>query len=251
MDILEKYEKVEYLIDKIQVDKVYPCSIIEGIQSGEVIVDDVENPKCALFWHYSGFGYIAGEFDESFITRIISSIHSSKDKHSGRMALQIGDDEALASLMKEYRIEKKEQYLFEYVEHVENTVELDAGFIIEKINVTNYDLLSGRITPSFSWENKKQFLEHGYGYCILHENEFVACAFSAGISKEYVDIGVETLEKYRGKGYGKFVCLYMIEEIRRRKQIPIWECNTTNEASKRLACSVGFQIRGVHPLYVM
>ena len=76
-----------------------------------------------------------------------------------------------------------------------------------------------------------------------------ACAFSSGVSKDYVDIGVETAEECRGKGYGKIVAYAMVKEILRRGKLPVWDCDTRNEASMRLACSVGFEIIGTHPWY--
>lgn len=49
--------------------KVYPFSIMEGFQQGEVYVDNKDNPSVALIWHYCGFAHIVGKehacmFDE-------------------------------------------------------------------------------------------------------------------------------------------------------------------------------------------
>ena len=76
-----------------------------------------------------------------------------------------------------------------------------------------------------------------------------ACAFSSGISNDYVDIGVETAEECRGKGYGRIVVSAMVNETLRRGKTPVWGCDTRNEASMRLACSVGFEIVGTHEWY--
>ena len=37
---------------------VYPCSIAEGFQSGDIYVDDDADLSAEFFWHYGGFGYI-------------------------------------------------------------------------------------------------------------------------------------------------------------------------------------------------
>jgi len=252
MEQLIHYENISHLLDEIQVDKVYPCSILEGIQSGEIFVNDVSNPHAALFWHYCGFAYIAGKYDANFITEIIEFMRNPRKGHSGRLALQTGNDDLISKLLPENAgMEKKEQYLFDYVGKKISIPQLDEGFVIEKINSQNYELLEGHIIPAFSWESREKFLEKGYGFVILHHSRFVACAFSAGISKEYVDIGVETAEDFKGKGFGKVVTLCMIDEILKRGQKPVWECNTTNEASMRLACAVGFKIKGIHPLWVL
>lgn len=252
MQQLTQYEDIRHLLDDLQVDKVYPCSIMEGIQYGEIFADDVSCPSVALFWHYCGFAYIAGKCDENIVAEVIELMRNPREGHSGRLALQTGSDDLISKLLPEHAgIEKKEQYLFDYTGRITVIPELEEGFVVEKINSQNYELMKGHIVPAFSWESREKFLENGYGYCILQDNRFVACAFSAGISKEYVDIGVETAEDFKGKGFGKVVTLHMINEILKRGQKPVWECNTTNEASMRLACAVGFKIKGIHPLYVI
>ena len=49
--------------------------------------------------------------------------------------------------------------------------------------------------------------------------------------------------------YCKIVAYAMVKEILRRGKLPVWDCDTRNEASMRLACSVGFEITGTHPWY--
>lgn len=40
-------------------NNVYPCSIAEGIQSGDIYVNDDADVETVFFWHYCGFGYIS------------------------------------------------------------------------------------------------------------------------------------------------------------------------------------------------
>ena len=60
---------------------------------------------------------------------------------------------------------------------------------------------------------------------------------------------VIVFSRYRGKGYGKIVAAAMVKETLRRGKIPVWGCDTRNEASMRLALSVGFETVGTHPWY--
>lgn len=48
---LTDYRKINHLVDQIRIEKVYPLSILEGIQTGEIFVDDDEAPTAALVWH--------------------------------------------------------------------------------------------------------------------------------------------------------------------------------------------------------
>ena len=55
---------------------VYPCSIAEGFQSGDIYVNDGENPESVFFWHHCGFGYISGKASDAFMNDIYSEMIS-------------------------------------------------------------------------------------------------------------------------------------------------------------------------------
>ena len=42
-------------------NNIYPCSIAEGLQPGNIYVNDGQNIESVFFWHYCGFGYISGK----------------------------------------------------------------------------------------------------------------------------------------------------------------------------------------------
>ncbi len=235
----------------ITLDRVYPLSIAEKRQSGEIFADREDNPHCYLFWHTCGFGFLAGTPDQTFLGEIAARMQNPPHTaHNGRLALETDNNAALEAFFRTCpAIEKKEQYQFAFAGSNAAQNYTDAGIV--PINATNYKLLAGRITPPFSWDSEAQFLQNGFGFCIFHAGTFAACAFSAGISRDYVDIGVETAADFRGKGYAKRVVSRMIAEILRREQTPLWQCSTQNEASLRLALSTGFTLHDKHPLYVV
>lgn len=45
---------------------VYPLSVAEGIQEGDIFTKSVDDLKTILFWTQSGFAYLSGDIDESF-----------------------------------------------------------------------------------------------------------------------------------------------------------------------------------------
>lgn len=246
----ENYSRAVDFIKYVKVDKVYPLSITEGFQTGEIFTNDIVHPSCYLYWHYCGFAFLAGDYDEAFICQINEKMHHPSEGHSGRLALETGNDRNLEQiLLSDITIQKHEQYLFDFTNPVKQNMQPETGVDLIPIDSNNYEVLSGHVVPNFSWESKEQFLKNGFGYCLMHNGRFAACAFSAGVSNEYVDIGVETAEEYRGRGYAKMVVSMMIEEILRRGKTPVWQCHVSNEASKKLALSQGFKVRGIHPLY--
>ncbi|MBO4373812.1 MAG: GNAT family N-acetyltransferase [Lachnospiraceae bacterium] len=246
---LTDYGKIDHLLDRIKIEKVYPLSVLEGIQKGEIFVDNDETPAAALIWHYCGFANILGAYDESFIEKTMKMMQDPPEGHSGRMALQAENDRRLEDMILKTPIAAGyERYIFEFAGEkfsIPQTQETE----LKEITAENYGLMKGKIIPAFSWPDKEEFLKNGFGYCLIKDGHMLACAFASGISKDYVDIGVETAEECRGKGYGKIVSAKMAKEILRRGQTPVWDCDTRNEASMRLACSIGFKIVGTHPWY--
>ena len=246
---LSDYSKVKHLLERINVEKVYPLSIMEGLQKGEIFVDDAENPTDALIWHYCGFAHIVGDYGEESIEEIIDMMKNPLDGHSGRLALQVENDIHLQQLMqKEPMVRRYERYVFRFV-GVKSTIPFEMESKLKRISSDNYELMTGRIIPTFSWESRDEFLKNGFGYCLIEGDRMVACAFSSAISNDFVDIGVETDERCRGKGYGRIVVSAMVNETLRRGKTPTWGCDTRNEASMRLACSTGFEVSGTHEWY--
>ncbi|MDR0403307.1 MAG: GNAT family N-acetyltransferase, partial [Treponema sp.] len=54
------------------------------------------------------------------------------------------------------------------------------------------------------------------------------------------EIGINTLEEYRRKGYAKTACVSVIKELLSKNICPLWSAGTGNIASDRLAYSIGF-----------
>ncbi len=246
---LTDYGKIDHLLNQIKIEKFYPLSIVEGLQKGEIFVDNDETPTAALIWHYCGFANILGAYDEGFIKETMKMMQDPPEGHSGRMALQAENNSRLEGLiLKTPLVVKHERYIFEFAGE-KNDILYSKEAELKEITAENYGLMKGKIIPAFSWPDKEEFLKNGFGYCLIKDGQMLACAFASGISKEYVDIGVETVEECRGKGYGKIVSAAMVKETLRRGKSPVWGCDTRNEASMRLACSVGFETAGTHPWY--
>ena len=247
MEKVSDYEKIQYLIKQIKIERAYPLSIIEGFQRGEIYVDVVENPTVALFWHYCGFAFIAGLCNEKIMNDIYNMMLNPTKEHNNRLVIQ---SENSLKIYDTHNITQRDRYIFTY-DNTTKYIPVTSGCEIHAITRDNYHLIQGRITPNFSWANKKEFLENGFGYCLMREDRILACAFSAAVSKDYIDIGVEASAEYRGKGYGKVVASAMVQEILRQGKTPMWACDTENEGSMRLACSVGFRVIGTHPWYML
>lgn len=238
-------EKVRHLICSIDAPTVYPLSIAEGFQSGEIYADDTDNPKAALFWHRCGFAFAGGILSDDFLSDIISMMKHPSEEHRNRLIIH-SFNSSLFVFSDE--IEKKERQIFSHSGEMQH-FSVPEGTELCPVTGDNYHLISGRIAPPFSWESKEEFLKNGFGFCLMKNGSVLSCAFSSAVSNKEIDIGVETNEQFRGRGYGIITSSAMVNEILKMGKVPSWQCDAHNEGSKRLAYRTGFRDGGIHSVY--
>ena len=230
---------VEYA-KKTSSNRVYPLSIAEGYQNGDIITDNVDDVQCVMFWHYCGFAYLSGKVTESFLNRICEDYFRKETK---RRFVLITDDEKVIQFFEGKEglvMDQRKEYRFRR-DITFSEEDFNTDLKIERINDSNIKAIQGRIIPAFSWDSDEAFLKNGFGYVAMDGEQFAAIAFSAAVSSEEVDIGVETNEAYRNRGLAKIVARYMIREILNIGKIPVWAHAAGNTASMKTALGVGFK----------
>ena len=232
-ELFKKY-KDEIFARNCTSNVVYSLSITEGFQDGNVIFSD--DSKAALFWHYCGFAYLSGSVEESFLEKVYQDYFV---KDTERRFVLITDDSKVIKFFSD----KDDIVTDKRVEYRFGDLLLSAPeckYKVEPISANNYDRIHGNIVPIFSWSSKEQFLKNGFGFVALDGDKVIAVAFSAAVSSDEVDIGVETDENYRHQGLAKVVADRMCREIITQGKKPVWAHAITNEGSKYTALGVGF-----------
>ncbi len=215
-------------------NRVYPLSIAEGIQSGDVYVDSVEDPKTVLFWHYCGFAYISGAVSET----ILEEIEGDICRRSKRRFALITDDALAVDYFsgKGHAVSERIEYVYEGGSDI---VTAPASIEIKKIDENNLRSIAGRIVPSFSWEGDR-FLRYGFGFAAFDGEDYCGVAFSSAVSSEETDVGVEVAPDRRGRGIASALVRRMCDEIVDRGKCPVWAHAASNAASRRTALKCGF-----------
>ena len=180
-------------------NRVYPMSIAEGYQKGDIYIDEKEG--AVMFWHYCGFVYFSGSPSADLLEEVYQEFLKKKQE---RRFIIITDDEEIKdffSSKSDVIIDKR----FEYVYDVQNsmadsTAETTSELSIERISGNNIERIHGRIIPSFSWESNEAFLDKGLGYVAVDGDRVAAVAFSSAVSSGEIDIGVETDPDYQRRG---------------------------------------------------
>ena len=221
-------------------NRVYPLSIAEGYQCGDIIADNVNDAQCILFWHYCGFAYLSGKLTESFLNRIYEDYFCTVAK---RRFVLITDDEKVKQFFEGKDglvMDQRKEYCFGN-DGTFSEEDFNTELRVERIDDSNIEFIQGRIVPAFSWDSSDAFLKNGFGYVAMDGDKYAAVAFSAAVSSEEVDIGVETNEAYRNRGLAKILARYMIREISADGKTPVWAHAAGNTASMKTALGVGFK----------
>ncbi|MBE6867629.1 MAG: GNAT family N-acetyltransferase [Ruminococcus albus] len=215
--------------ENIPFGKIYPLSLAEGRQAGDIYTDG----KAVLFHHLCGFGHIAGSADDAFI----NSIKELMLNGSRRLVL-FADNTIAEKFGEEFAVSGR--LFFEYRKSTPPEYILPDGYKLEKLDRGLISQMAGRIVPAFSWESTENFLAGGTGYCVTFEGRPAAWAFSAAVSGREVDIGVETDPARRRKGLAFIAAAKTIEDILKSGRTPVWACHSENSGSAGLALKLGF-----------
>ncbi len=224
-------------IDKMSCGAVYPLSIAEMNQNGDIYTGE----NSALFWHYSGFAFLYGACDNNFLNCVYNNFLSIDSSTSRRFILFVTNEKVRQYFLSKDNIVSEKRYFFEYTNSsLPKTTILSEDFKICEINKELFDKIQGTVTPRFSWINSSEFLNNGKGYCVVYEETVAAWAFSAAISTYEIDIGIETRTEYQHLGLGTIVAKKMIQHCFEQHKRPVWACHSKNIASQKLAEKIGF-----------
>lgn len=241
VEIKEYSDYISYA-EKCSCGTVYPLSIAEKYQYGNIFVNSKGECHTVLFWHQSGFAFISGEYDESFLDFVYDMLIDRNKTNQRRFILFTDDNQIKRYFSARVNIEIEQRYFYEYKEPVCN---IDSSYSDDfELRAIDYKLLGkikGRITPYFSWRNSEEFLAKGKGYCILVDGNVAAWAFSSAVSDNEIDIGVETDERYQHRGYAAIVSKAMVQYVISENKTPVWACHHKNIASAKLAEKIGFE----------
>ncbi len=96
----------------------------------------------------------------------------------------------------------------------------------------------------------ERLLRQGALAAAIVAGEIVATAFTVAITAQYAEIGVETLEGHRERGYASAAAALVARWIQARGLTPSWSTGEDNWASQRVAEKLGF-VRCLERTYVI
>ncbi|WP_369900066.1 GNAT family N-acetyltransferase [Bacillus manliponensis] len=255
------YFKIKPLLEiSKRTDDIALNAIINGTNRGAVYVDNVKNPKTALVDVIGINSMLIGDSsNEYFIPHLRDFVEGqlkidTYESCGGTYFLTVLNDEDWEKVLgnvfshREYEWDYELYYQLQTDQfHIvkQSYKGLPDGYTLEKIdcnviqddpNHTLHDVLSE------VWYSIDDFIEYGFGYCVMKGKEVVSACFSCTVNGSEHEISVETYdEDEMGKGLATAACTAYLEECLRNGMIPIWSTLETNVESVHLAEKLGFQ----------
>ena len=128
---------------------------------------------------------------------------------------------------------------------------LPANYYLCKIDKESYECLareawSQDLQGDFSDFDQFQ-AEGGFGFLVYSGEEIIAGISTGLVYRGALEIEIATKPAYQRQDLAKILGAQMILEAQNRSLFPLWDAH--NEASKKVAESLGYQCLGAYPAY--
>lgn len=266
----ERYNELIVPLTKVKINNLFARSVIENCVSGTVYVDNKNEPKTFYVVHPYGISLLFGEcnnkdFNDSFRNYALNT-NKIRDKHEWMQAFPNDWNRVLYELFKDCiikssdNIENKENEIIELNTRVNFKFNHDKYLDFKKKNIVTdlkivrtdkqiFKDMKGSVIPLYFWDNADDFYENGVGFSLFHDSKLASTAYSVFIHDDKLEIGIETVEEFRGKGFAQYTCSSLIDYCIDNKYEPIWSCKLENIGSYKLAQKIGFEPSAEIPFY--
>ena len=128
---------------------------------------------------------------------------------------------------------------------------LPANYYLCPIDKESYERLAGEVWSQDLQGDFSDF-DHfqasgGFGFLIYSDKEIIAAVSTGLVYHRALEIEIATKPAYQRQGLAKILGARMIIEAQHRSLFPLWDAH--NEASKKVAESLGYQCLGAYPAY--
>lgn len=272
MKLLDKseYNKVTEAIKKATINTLFADAVIEQKIIGKIYVDNIDKPQTFYIVHSYGMTLLLGNsknktFNNQFRDYALNT-NKIRDKHEWMQAFPNTWNTVLPELFGDKLISSSQNIQQQLSNIIELNTRVNFEFNKEKfvasrkpiidnyirITMTDNEVFSqmpGSVVPAFFWETADDFLKNGVGFSLYYKNQLASTAYSSCINDTQLELGIETVPEFRGKGFAQYVCQALIDYCIENKYEPVWACRLENIGSYQLAQKVGFVPKIELPYY--
>ena len=112
---------------------------------------------------------------------------------------------------------------------------------VRQLTVDDIDLLSASAVDGAEFGGLCGLFLEGVVAGAVVDGQIVGTAHTSAVTDRYADIGVETREAWRGRGFATAAASIVARRVQEQGRIPVWSCGEDNVASLRVARKLGFE----------
>ena len=265
-----KYHKAVKPLMEVTINNLFARSVVEKKINGSVYVDNVEKPGIFYIIHPYGMSLLFGETaNDNFNSKLIDYALNTfrvRNNYEWLQAFPGPWNKKFSLLLGDNLIKSRDNHGNYQSNKIEENTRINFKFnkrkyldfrnqnIIKdyKILRTNKEMfenMKGSVVPRYFWNDAETFFNQGVGYSLIYNNELASTAYSAFIQDNKLELGIETIEIYRGKGFAQYVCSSLIDYCIENDYEPVWSCRLENTGSFNLAQKLGFEPTIYIPFY--
>ena len=257
-----KYPLVKKYLDQVTINNYFARSVLEEHVNGIVYANDGDAPSTFYIVHPYKMSLLFGRTDNDSFNKAFYDYALNKTRSRNYYEwMQAWPEEwhkKLSAIFKGKTVLSKDNKNNKFPGKIEINTRVnfllnhkkfkkispgDKGneFHIVRTDRELFNEMKGSVVPAFFWKNDEQFINEGVGFSLIFNNELASTAYAAFIHGNQLEIGIETIEKYRGKGFAQYVSSVLIDYCLKNNYEPVWSCRLENTASFRLARKLGFE----------
>jgi len=259
---IDRYFNLAERIKEVQINNFFARSVIERHVTGKIFVDDLQGPKTYYVLHPYGISLLFGDhqnvaFNQQFKSYGLN-LDRSRSNHEWMQTYPRDWDSVLEELFGDLVIKaagnsdnkttgiielnSRVNFRFNREKYLQRKRPyLAAGDWIAETDTTYFEQMQGSVIPLKFWDSASDFKEKGKGFTLLHQGQIASTAYSAFVHEGILEIGIETVEGFRGHGFAELTCSALIDYCLECDLVPIWSCRFENIASYELAQKLGFE----------
>ncbi len=265
----ENYNIALNPLKEVKINHLFARSVVENIVYGSVYADNLKNPKVFYVYHPYGMSLLYGDSDQSnFNSRFFEyamNINKVRGNYEWVQAYPGSWHQVLSGLFGEQLINYEDNKgrnnnkieIYSRVNFKFNKskyLNITKGYLLNNFNICRtdkkmYEEMQGKVLPKYFWDNADQFCNNGIGFSLQYNDKIVSTSFSAFIFEKQLELGIETVENNRGKGFALATCSSLIDYCLANDYEPIWSCRLDNVGSYNLAQKLGFEPTIYIPIY--
>ena len=256
-----EYCKVEKPLKKVVINNLFARTVIEKHLPGKVYVDSINTPSTFYVIHPYGMSLLFGNPNNdkfnTWFRQYALNVDKSRNKYEWVQVFPDNWDDKFKELFGndlinnsnnsddiEGKVELNGRVNFKFNGDAYSVFKQDnikSAFKIVRTDKESFNNMKGSVVPMHFWTDAESFLKHGVGFSLFCDNELASTAYSAYVHDNFLEIGIETIEEYRGRGLAQSVCSALIDYCLQNNLDPVWSCRLENTASCKLAQKLGFE----------